>query len=446
MLIVSIFLALSFIFTFPFGKELKIKDLNIKIFKLPVYSLLVAIYSFFSLEVEIVTAKIIGLCFITVVLCTRNEQSIKHYIYNCLLLFTTSLLVMNLEDSTLLTMGLFSIATIAYNRESGLRALLSLVFLILPLVNGFSDVFYAWSPIILVAVFLYIHLLKDLDRLLPLLYILFLSGWNDSHFMMNYSPLITLLFGAILIIINNKSEHIKLFLAIGLFLLLKTSEPLFLVASYLSVELFLQARIELMKLIDQLEVQDGSIKNISYVQIFVGIATVYMISGAPGSPLSWLFASRNWTIDLTLFLILLDMTRVTKLAVLEARQSSRDSLMKKQEKYLSYGLSLVALIFLCGKELLYFDPWTLIFLLISVLVAFVFKGFRPLLMNYLNIFEGITIDSLSVYRGNKEQFNEKINNKPYLRYRILKVDGLDESLIWSIFIFIVSVLLIGRYL
>jgi len=442
---VLILIILVLILNYPKIRLFNIKNIKIEELSLPFYILLTGVLSIAGLCTHINDNLILAFGFIYTVLSRSKVSSLSDYILNSVLLIFILGIIFFIENSLWTSIALISLVILNFKNKSMTYSLLALCLLALPFNLTLKTVYIQWGGILLIPIFIaMISAIENYDKLiLSFLYIAIIS--NTKYQSLGYANIIALGIGMILLIGKVKYPNKSYINAMAFIPFVSISNPFNLIALYILFESMIYLKQECLKITKKLEIENGSIKSITYEEIVIVLLGLYLIFGGPGTPLAWILSEfKNYTIFLILYL-LIDILIINNYCLEIVNNTNVLKVTIKKVEYVVILITLVVLMIVMKSNVFNYSPYSALLGTIFLAMNILFK-IKPSWIEQILSFKRLVQVPLSLHVINRSKLNKIKYKYQKLDLETTRYDGLSETLVWSVFIMLVSILLIGRYL
>jgi len=440
---VIIVISLSLLMNMPVLKELSVGNYKVKNISYSIYFLLIAIISEIGLFTGISDSLLVALSFVYIV-SHDDERAIVEYLYNSIILsLVTIALFFNIEI-VWISFALLALIFFNYKRNNSLYTVLGLAFSIAPGFSLIQSLYVQWGGLLIIPTLNGIissRLARD-RFIFSSLIVLIIS--STRFYSLGYTTVIIIGLGLILLFVkglNNKKDFIytmSLIPFVGIY------NPVNIIGIYISINVILLYKKKLLKIVNDLEIKDGTIKNIRYQDMIIFILGLYILAGAPGSPMSWLVQVSLKQKYLIYFLLILDIFEINKIIVSGASAKTSEKNYLKGVREVTSILYVLIMCIVFRASIYKFNYVSLIFIGIFILLMTLYKKKKKCLFYILDMREVLSVTSQRPYESHLIK-NQTLKLRQKIDLPILTFAGFTEVSIWSFFIFIVSILLIWRY-
>ena len=427
--------------TFPKFDKKNILGVYLKELALPLFVLCVSIFNFIDVFSHIVDNLLIAYIFIYII-SLRSDDYSSYFNRSLLLLITFSLVAYGI-NTVWICFLLLSVLYVEINNKRLLNLLISAVILCLPNFDIVITLYGQWGGLLLVPAFIGLTVSKDdFIRLISgFLYLTIISNTKYTSLGYDYIVLIGIVLSLFLIQVERRK--LKYTYTMALLPFIGVANPFHIIALYIFIETTFFIKCQTYEIVRRVETENGAIKNIKFQEIAFLIFSLVLAFSVPGSPLSWVLASAANKIGLIMMIVVMDLLIINQNVIEESKTISI-----KKDKFdidiINNVLFFILLPILMYKEIFTYNLWGILFGFGNLTIILIFKKRIGWLYTIFNLVKGSYVNfGLKISDEVGKQENNLIHQR---RNDRLMFSGVDEAIIWSLFILAISILLIGRYL
>ncbi len=441
-LILLSLLILAIVLNFPTVRDIKLNSYTLDNFRVPFFLLVITVLDGLNLFSQINDNLLLG--YLLIFLISKKENIISSYIRNVILLFTIFTLVMTGTNTVWLTFLMCSISFLELGPKSFHRSLISAIILSLPAFDFIKLLYGQWGAFLILPAFIGIFVTKKSFFSLISGMLLLTVVSNTKYITLGYLPIILLGMFLLTVIGQSEKKRSSYVTTMALVPFVGISDPIKLVGIYILMRTSLFLKSIMFEITKNIEIENGAIKNIKYQEIVVLIISTYFIFAGPGTPLAWILSEMEEYKNVILFILFLDIFH-TNGSVIEDVKNGKKNKTKKDEAELYISvLMLILLCFTMKDSIFKYSLYGLVFGTLNLILIAIFKQKPNWIDLLLNIKRSTNI-SFAIQSA-LEKDNIEVKNKENIDLSEIRLRGLDETVIWSLFIFLISILLVGRYL
>ncbi len=442
-LAVFILAIFSMVVSVPYIRSKKIKTVHISSLTVPSYILLASILSLTNSFVGINDGVMVGISFLFII-TQLDEFEASKFIYNGIVFAAIFILSYFVNNALWLSISLVALSLFNIKKNQNVMSMIAMIALLLPISRLGMLLYDQWGGLLLLPAMLgLISAENSRDKfILSSLVILIIS--TTKYISLGYTPVLGLGLFLIILLGSHLRRSKNFIYTIALLPFMGIANPYNIIGIYISINIILFFKTELLKTVEALEVENGSIKNIRYQDIIIVILGLYLLLGGPGSPVFWIISNLKQAYLLWLILFL-DIFVINQDCVSSAEETKNNFVNFRTPKEISVLLYIIFMAVVFRESIYDFNPLTLISFSGLIIYLVLYKKRK----DWLNtIFSIRNMARISYKRSENHksiiQSDERKLGKP--EWGKVYVDGMDESIIWSFFIFLISILLIVRYL
>lgn len=434
----------TLIVSFPAFKGIDVGKWKMRDLIFPLFSICIAGISIFGLFRGINDSLIVALCFVFM-MTIKSESRIVEYINNTSIFLLVLGCLMLKIDIIWISFALISLIIFNQNRNSSLLPLIAIIFAVMPGFKPIGVLYDQWGGLLILPAMLGIIGSKQSRDKLTSSVLLILLISSTQYMSLGYAGVILLGMALILIFVEDYHNKKPFLYTMGLVPFVGIGDPYNIVGLYISITVVVFYKSQLLNIIDGLETEGGSIKNIRYQDILLLLLGTYILAGGPGSPVFWLITSASKQNYLLYFLILLDIVEFNGVGINNATSMGGKKVDLKNVNEINSFIYIVLIAVIYRAIVFSFSYIGLVLLAAFLPVILLYKRKKRWLQLILEVKKVFSV----TYRKKAPDSNIHARAKVITETKSpikITLSGIDEGIIWSIFIFIVSFLLIWRYL
>ena len=426
---------------FPKFDKKFIGSFKLKEIALPIFVLSVSILDLVNCFSHISDNLIIA--YIFMYLISKSSSDYSSYFNKSILLLTIISLVAFGINTIWITFLLLSLVYIEINEKRMLNLVISAIALSLPNFDIVAMLYGQWGGLLLIPAFIGLTTSKDhfIKLICGLLYITIIS--NTKFTSLGYDFIILIGIALSLLLLQVERSKFKYTVTLGLLPFVGVANPFHIIALYVFVESSIFIKRKTYEIVKRIETENGTIKNIKYQEIAFLIFSMALAFSVPASPLSWLLNTANGNIGFIIMIIVIDLILINQSVIENMKTESTES-EKIDIVTINNILFLILLPIVMYKEVISYSYWGILLGLVNLVTIIIFKKKIKWLQAFHNILKGLHVN-FSFKVNNTKILNEENKKSIQVNERIM-FSGIEETVIWSLFILAISILLIGRYL
>ena len=322
----------------------------------------------------------------------------------------------------------------------------SFLVLLLPLSPQFESVYYQWGGLLLIPALLGLITSNDFFKrgLYGFLYIVTIS---DTRYMgLGYYPILIGAISLLLILLSIEKEEESYVYSLAIVPFVGIANLYNLIALFVLFEIVIFFKGKLLNIVNNIETEKGAIKNIHYQEILMILAGMYVLFSGPASPFAWLFNTISTDGYVLALVFIIELLLLNQVCLDRSTNKVRASIETNKTEIIRVFVYLVCVVVCIGSNIFNFEILGIVPGLVFILILVINRKKRKWLYLVAEVKKSITISTVSpnyMLQDNPIENRGRSNKIELLRYRF---SGVDETIIWSLFIFLISIILIGRYL
>jgi len=439
-----IVLLLVVLITIPEMKKKEIAKHKIINFIMPFFVAITSLLSFFDQFSHSNDSLVISLLFIFLLI--NKKTNTNSYLLNISSLFSSIILLIYVDKTIWLSIGLFVLIILNSKKYNVYLGIVSFLIMLLPLSPQFEYVYYQWGGIILIPALIGLITSKDSFKrsLFGFLYIVSIS---DTRYMtLGYYPILIVGISLLLILLTLEKEEEPYIYSLALVPFIGISNLYNLIALYVLFEVVMYFKGEVLNIVNNIETENGTIKNIRYHEIAMVLIGIYILFSGPASPFAWLFHVVKADYYVMALVLLIELILLNQVCIERSADKVRADFDTNKTEVVRVVIYLAFSMLSIGSDIFNYNVFGVIPGLIFILILVINKKNK----SWANLLTVVKKSVSISQRNTVQEFQRSPIEDRGRAHKMTSIkmgfSGIDESIIWSVFILIISIILIGRYL